>query len=94
MTSRNFRPPHDSDSVGEVKENYSNGEQCVHYYYYYYYYHYYYYYRGLKLKGKQDELLKRVSNCVKSGNHHTLNPSINNGKWFATKIWQQLRQKC
>ena len=50
--------------------------------------------RGLKLNGKRDELLKRVSNCVKSGNHHTLDPSIENGKWFAAKIWQQMRQKC
>ena len=50
--------------------------------------------RGLKLNGKQDELLKRVSNCVKNGNHHTLDPSMDNGKWFAAEIWQQLRQKC
>ena len=50
--------------------------------------------RGLKLNRKRDELLKRVSNCIKSGNHHTLDPSIDNGKWFAAKIWQQLRQKC
>ena len=50
--------------------------------------------RGLKLNRKRDELLKRVSNCVKSGNHHTVDPSIENGKWFAAKIWQQLRQKC
>ena len=50
--------------------------------------------RGLKLNRKQVELLKRVSNYVKSGNHHTLDPGIDNGKWFATKIWQQLRQKC
>ena len=28
--------------------------------------------RGLKLSGKRDELLKRVSDCIKSGNHHTL----------------------
>ena len=47
--------------------------------------------RGFKLNERRDELLpKRVSNCVKSGNHHTLDPSIDNGKWFAAKIWQQL----
>lgn len=42
--------------------------------------------RGLKLNGKRDDLLKRVSDCLKSGNHHTLDPSIDNGKWFAAKI--------
>ena len=42
--------------------------------------------RGLKSNGNQDELLKRVSDCLKSENHHTLDPSIDNGKWFAAKI--------
>ena len=42
--------------------------------------------RGLKLNGKRGELLKRMSDCVKSGNHHTLDPSIDNGKWFTAKI--------
>ena len=28
--------------------------------------------RGLKLSGKRDDLVKRVSDCIKSGNHHTL----------------------
>ena len=36
--------------------------------------------RGLKLSGKRDELLKRVSDCIKSGNHHTFDPSIDDGK--------------
>ena len=36
--------------------------------------------RGLKLSGKRDELLKCVSDCIKSGNHHTLDPSIDDGK--------------
>ena len=42
--------------------------------------------RGLKLNFQRDELLKRVSDCLKSGNRHTLDPSIDNGKWFAAKI--------
>ena len=36
--------------------------------------------RGLKLSGKRDELLKCVSDCIKSGNHHTLDLSIDDGK--------------
>ena len=31
--------------------------------------------RGLKLSGKRDELLKRVSDCIKSGNHHSIRVS-------------------
>lgn len=31
--------------------------------------------RGLKLSGKRDELVKRVSDSIQSGNHHTLDPS-------------------
>lgn len=30
--------------------------------------------RGLKLSGKRDEVLKRVSDCINSGNRHTLDP--------------------
>jgi len=41
--------------------------------------------RGLKLSGKRDELLKCASNCINSGNHHTLDPSMNDGKWFSAK---------
>ena len=36
--------------------------------------------------GKGDDLVKRVSDCIKSGNHHTLDASIDNGKWFAAKV--------
>ena len=36
--------------------------------------------RVLKLSGKRDELLKCVSDCIKSGNHHTFDPSIDDGK--------------
>ena len=49
--------------------------------------------RGLKLNGKRDELLKRVSDCLKSEDHHTLDPSIDNGKWFAAKILKESSEK-
>ena len=42
--------------------------------------------RGLKLSGNCDELVNGVRDCVNSGNHHTLDPSIDNGKWLASKI--------
>ena len=45
--------------------------------------------RGLKLSGKRDELLKRVSDCIKSGNHHMLDPSINDGKCFSAKVLKE-----
>ena len=45
--------------------------------------------RGLKLNGKRDELLKCVRDCLKSGNHLTLYPSTDNGKWFAAKILKE-----
>ena len=45
--------------------------------------------RGLKLSGKRDELLKRVSDCIKSGNHHTLDPNIDDGKWFSAKVLKE-----
>ena len=45
--------------------------------------------RGLKLRGKRDELLKRVSDCIKSGNHHTFDPSIDDGKWFSAKVLRE-----
>ena len=44
---------------------------------------------GLKLSRKRDELLKRVSDCIKSGNHHTLDPSIDDGKWFSAKVLKE-----
>ena len=46
--------------------------------------------RGLKLSGKRDELLKRVSDSIKSGNHDTLDPSIDDGKWFSAKVTSKL----
>ena len=49
--------------------------------------------RGLKFNGKRDELLKRVPDCLKSGNHHTLYPSTDNGKWFAAKNLKAQRNK-
>ena len=45
--------------------------------------------RGLKLSGKRDEPLKRVSDGIKSGNHHTLDPSIDDGKWFSAKVLKE-----
>ena len=46
--------------------------------------------RGLKLSGKRDELLKRVSDCIKSGNHQTLDPSIDDGKWLSPKFSKKM----
>ena len=34
---------------------------------------------GLKLSGKRGDLVKRASDCIKSGNHHTLDASIDDG---------------
>ena len=45
--------------------------------------------QGLELSGKCDELVKCVSDCVKSGNHHTLDPTIDNGKSFAAKVLKE-----
>ena len=36
--------------------------------------------RGLKLSGKRDELLKRVSDCIKR---------IDDGKWFSAKVLKE-----
>ena len=33
--------------------------------------------------------MKRVSDCIKSGNHHTLNASIDDGKWFVAKVLKE-----
>ena len=41
--------------------------------------------RGLKQSGKREELLRRARDCIKSGNHRTLDSSIDDGKWFAAK---------
>ena len=48
--------------------------------------------RGLKLNGKRDELLKRLRDCLKSGNHHTLYPSTDNGKWLPRKFLKKVHR--
>ena len=30
-----------------------------------------------------------VRYCIKSGDHHKLDPSIDNGKWFASKVLKE-----
>ena len=30
-----------------------------------------------------------VRYCIKSGHHHKLDPSIDNGKWFASKVLKE-----
>ena len=30
--------------------------------------------------------MKRVAECIQAGKHHTLDPSIDDGKWFAAKV--------
>ena len=45
--------------------------------------------RGLKLSGKRDELVERVRDCIKSGDHRKLDPSIDNSKWFAAKVLKE-----
>lgn len=47
--------------------------------------------RGLKQSGKREELLKRVNDCIKSGDFQNLQPSIDDGKWFATKT---IKETC
>ena len=42
--------------------------------------------RGMKLSGKHDELVTRVSDCIKKGSHRVLDVSIDQGKWFAAKV--------
>ena len=43
--------------------------------------------RGLKQSGKREDLLgAQVNDCLKSGNHHILDPGIDNGKWLEAKI--------
>ena len=32
---------------------------------------------------------KRVSDCIKSGNHYALDPSIDDGKWFSAKVLKE-----
>ena len=45
--------------------------------------------RGLKQGGKRGELLNRVRDCIASGSHRNLDPSIDDGKWFAAKALQE-----
>ena len=42
--------------------------------------------RGIKLSGKRDELVTRVSDSIKKGSHCVLDVSIDQGKWFAAKV--------
>ena len=43
--------------------------------------------RGLKQARKREGLLgARVNDCLKSRNHHILDPGIDNGKWLEVKI--------
>ena len=35
------------------------------------------------------EPVKRVRDCIKSGDHHKLDLSIDNGKWFAAKVLKE-----
>ena len=45
--------------------------------------------RGLKIGGKRDELISRVSDCIKKGDHRILDVSIDQGKWFAAKVLKE-----
>ena len=45
--------------------------------------------RGLKLSSKRNSLVNSVSNCIKSGNHHMLDASIDNAKWFTAKVLKE-----
>ena len=45
--------------------------------------------QGIEIERKRDELLKHVSDCIKSGNHQTLDTSIDDGKWFSAKVLQE-----
>lgn len=44
--------------------------------------------RGLKQSGKRNELLQHVADCMK-GDHHILDPSIDDGKWFPAKAMKE-----
>lgn len=50
--------------------------------------------RGLRLSRKRDKLVKCVTECINTGNHHTLDPSIDEGKWFAAKEGCKVQQSC
>ena len=42
--------------------------------------------RGMKLSGKRDELVTRVSDSIKKGSHRVSDVSNDQGKWFADKV--------
>ena len=43
--------------------------------------------RRLKQAGKREDMLgAHVNDCLKSGNHHILDPGIDNGKWLEVNI--------
>ena len=33
--------------------------------------------------------MERVRDCIKSWDHHKLDPSVDNGKWFAAKVLKE-----
>ena len=45
--------------------------------------------RGLKLSGERADLISRVGDCLKSGNHYVLDSSIDEGKWLQAKILKE-----
>ena len=42
--------------------------------------------RGLKQSGEREEIVQCVASCLQGLNHHVLDISIDDGKWFATKV--------
>lgn len=36
----------------------------------------------------REDLLARVNACLKGGNHHILDPSIDDGEWLKAKIFK------
>jgi hypothetical protein len=50
--------------------------------------------RGLKQSGKRSDLLTRVRDCVASGSHHVLDPSIDDGKWYEAKLSIENQNTC
>ena len=45
--------------------------------------------RGLKQSGRRSVLITRVKDCLNSGNHHILDVSIDDGKWFSAKVLKE-----
>lgn len=45
--------------------------------------------RGLKQSGKREDLLQRVTDCIRSGNYRSLDVSIDGGKWLAAKVLKE-----